>query len=247
MNAFFQAVSFLTRFPVPRHRFSAADWQRSVAYYPLVGAIIGLALWGFATLMPFLFSPLLTAVLTLVFWIFITGGLHLDGWMDLADGLGSSRPRDQILRIMKDSRVGAMGVLAAIGLLLIKGAAIHDLLALHLEASLLLVPAIARTNLLLAIRCWPYLREDGIGSGMRAGLNGGKLFAGYLLLVLLGWLGGGYKLLIVTLLALLYVVGFSMYVCRRLGGYTGDAYGALIESTETVSLLLILAAANWTI
>jgi len=244
MGAFLQAVAFLTRLPIPRYPFAAADWPKSAVYYPVVGALLGLLLWGVSQLSAWLLTDLLAAVLTLVFWIYITGGLHLDGWMDLADGIGSSRPREQALAIMKDSRVGAMGVLAACSLLATKGAAVYELCSLHGQFSLVFVPLVARTHLLVAIRCWPYLSGSGSGSGLRDGLSiGYLLFAGAAVLAVCWWLGG-YPLLFVFCLTLLYSLGFSGYLRKRLGGYTGDGYGALIESTETLALLLLVAFAQ---
>ncbi|UFJ41470.1 adenosylcobinamide-GDP ribazoletransferase [Brevibacillus humidisoli] len=245
MGAFFQAISFLTRLPVPRYPMKEADWSRSAVFYPLVGAIIGLLLWGGNWFSELLLSDHLAAVLTLIFWIYITGGLHLDGWMDLADGLGSSRPREQVLTIMKDSRVGAMGVLAALSLLLVKGAAIYELLSLNLQTCLVIVPAIARTHLLIAIRHWPYLTQDGIGSRLREGIGTGHLLVSSIAVLSVGWWAVGYQNMLVFLLTLLYLYWFSTYIHRRLGGYTGDAYGALIESTEAVALLLLVAADKW--
>lgn len=245
MRAFWQAVAFLTRIPVPRYPFTAADWSKSAVYYPVVGALLGLMLWGVSRLSAWLLTDLLAAVLTLVFWIAVTGGLHLDGWMDLADGLGSSRPREQALAIMKDSRVGAMGVLAVCCLLLAKGAALYELLALQWQFFLLLVPLIVRTHLLVAIRCWPYVTRDGSGCGLSEGLRPGLLFCVGAVVAAVCWWLGSYPGLFVYCLTLLYTAGFSHYIRKRLGGYTGDAYGALIESTETLALVLLVAGAQW--
>ena len=119
MKPLFYAVAFLTRIPVP-FRFDARDRTKSTAYYPLVGLLIGGVIAAFDGLIAVHFPPLVRAVLVTACWVFITGGLHLDGLMDVFDGLGSHREPERILAIMKDSRVGAMGVLAAVLILLLK-------------------------------------------------------------------------------------------------------------------------------
>ncbi len=245
MNAFFLAVSFLTRIPVPAFSASTEVWRKSAAFYPLVGAIVGGLLWAADLGISQLFSPPLAAVLTLAFWVYITGGLHLDGWMDLADGLGSHRSRERMLAIMKDSRVGAMGVLAAILLLMIKGTALYELLGTNRAVLLLLVPAAARTYLLLAIRFWPYLTETGIGSGMREGLRWWHLLLGGVGLFGLGWYMGGLHAVAALLITLVGSLWFCRMIAKKLGGFTGDGYGALVEWSETVCLLAIIAAGRW--
>lgn len=246
LHAFFHALAFFTRIPVPWLRPSEEAWKKSVCWYPAVGLVIGLLLWGAQQAGLALFSPLLAAVLTLSVWVYITGGLHLDGWMDLADGLGSSRPREQILAIMKDSRAGAMGVLAAILLLLLKAAALAELAQTGQGVMLLLVPVAARTHVLLSIRCWPYLSADqGMGKGIRDGLTPLPIAVGYAFLLGAGWLIGEWRMLVAAAVSLLAALWFSRAVSRKLGGLNGDCYGAVIESSEAVTLL-VLAGSWWT-
>lgn len=246
MNAFFHALAFFTRIPVPWLRPSEEAWKKSVAWYPAVGFVLGLLLWGMHLAGVSLFGPLLGAVLALAFWVYITGGLHLDGWMDLADGLGSSRPREQVLEIMKDSRVGAMGVLAAILLLLIKVAALAQLVQQGAGGLLIVVPAAARTHVLLSIRCWPYASaEKGIGKGISEGLSTVSIVIGYAAVLAVGWFVGGSQALTAILVSFVFTIWFSRSVARKLGGLTGDCYGAVIESAEAV-MLIVLAGSWWT-
>lgn len=242
MGAFFQAIAFLTRLPVPARPFSEKDWQKSVAYYPFVGALLGLILWLAAYLLPLVFSDWLSAILLLTLWVFLTGGLHLDGWMDVADGLGSHRSRERILEIMKDSRVGAMGVLAAILLLLVKMVSMGDLIQGNSPLWFLLPPWIARLVLLCAMRFWPYISKDGLASGLGKGIHiFTLLFHALLLIGFVWWIGKSSGLLIVVL-SLVLGLGWTHRVYRKLGGLTGDVYGATVEWTEMVVLLLILVA-----
>lgn len=241
LQAFWHAIAFFTRIPVPWLRPSEEAWKKSVAWYPAVGLVIGLILWGVHQAGLWLFSPLLAAVWTLIVWVYITGGLHLDGWMDLADGLGSSRTREKMLEIMKDSRVGAMGVLAALLLLLLKTAALVELTEPAWGMMLVFVPAIARTHVLLAIRCWPYLSaEQGIGKGISEGLSGIHIAIAYAVLVGACWWLGGWQVAGAIVLSLLFAIGFARSVARKLGGLNGDCYGAVIESSEAAMLIALL-------
>jgi len=244
MNALWHAIAFFTRIPVPWLKPSETAWKQSVNGYPAVGIVIGLVLCGAHQAALTLFSPLLAAVLTVAVWVYITGGLHLDGWMDLADGLGSSRPREQVLAIMKDSRVGAMGVLAAVLLLLLKTAAVTELFRPD-WALLLLAPFAARTHVLLSIWFWPYLSaEKGIGKGIREGLSPVSIGLGYLVLLTAGWLIGSWAAVTAIVASLLFALWFSRAVAGKLGGLNGDCYGAVIESGEAV-MLLVLAGSWW--
>lgn len=240
MGAFFQALAFLTRIPVPKLIFSESDWQKSVAYYPLVGVILGVIMWGIASVLPFLFSVWLSAALLLVLWVFLTGGLHLDGWMDLADGLGSHRSQDRMLEIMKDSRVGAMGVLAAVLLLIVKLMSIGDLLRLSHPVWLFLPPLIARFVLVCAMRFWPYISKNGLGQGLGKGADRWSLSFNLVLVCILVWCLDRVGGLFVLGLSLAAGFGWISWVHRKLGGLTGDCYGATVEWTEAVVLIMML-------
>lgn len=240
MNAFLHAVAFLTRIPVPAPAYSAEEWQKSAAYYPLVGALLGVMLWLGATFTHFLFPPAISAVLTILLWIYLTGGLHLDGWMDVADGLGSNRSREKMLEIMKDSRVGAMGTIAAIMLIMVKAAAVYELSANAVP--LLVPPLIGRCMLVFSIWFFPYLTNSGLGEGLRNGLSKTKLLVN-------AFFSLGLAILLFKAAGLLICIGslvaawlLSRYLYRKLGGLTGDCYGAIVEGTEAASLLLILLA-----
>ncbi|RNB80134.1 adenosylcobinamide-GDP ribazoletransferase [Brevibacillus fluminis] len=238
MKAFFHAVAFLTRLPVPRLSTETRDWTNSVAYYPVVGVILGFILWGITWLASALFPPVVASILVLGSWVYLTGGLHLDGWMDVADGLGSNRDRERMLAIMKDSRVGAMGVIACVLLLLFKGAAILELS--HSAAWLVAATAGARFALTGVIWFFPYLSERGLGSGLRDGLSPWKLIAGGIVtLGVIAWLVGVGGLLAFGA-ALLGAWLVARSLVSKLGGMTGDCYGTIVEGTEAMLLAFLL-------
>ncbi|MBE0337007.1 adenosylcobinamide-GDP ribazoletransferase [Paenibacillus sp. 23TSA30-6] len=275
------AFQFLSRLPVKAELdFSPELLKRSASYYPLVGMVIGLIVWCFAALASLVLPPLPCAVLTLAVWVWLTGGLHLDGWMDAADALFSYRSRERMLEIMKDSRVGAMGVIACVLLLMLKASLLYTVLAERDLSGLLLLPMVwSRWFMVSAMKRWPKARnDDGLAarfadmSSRRAGL---AVFWAVLITlgaaagqcIIAGWFTGtggmdmdntsftAYgqsifshpgELAIWTgfLLLPLLANGVGSFTAsrinRRLGGLTGDIYGALNELLETVLLLFIV-------
>ncbi|WP_405117304.1 adenosylcobinamide-GDP ribazoletransferase [Paenibacillus sp. FSL K6-1217] len=254
------AFQFLTRFPVRTSaEFSPELLRASVVHYPLVGAAIGLSTALGAAAASWLLPSWPAAVVTLILWVGLTGGLHLDGWMDSADALLSYRSRERMLEIMKDSRVGAMGVLACVLLLLLKA----SLLAAWLEGGsfsllplLLLPPVWGRWYMVRAMARYPLARGN---EGLAATFGGlparqeRRAFLSAALLTLaaaavplaLGAGSGDVPLLAAAaLLAPLAAVACGTLAARRigsrLGGLTGDVYGALGELLETVVLLVLV-------
>lgn len=253
------AFQFLSRFPVKANLdYSPTLFRQSVKFYPLVGAAIGLVVWAGAAGLGYLLPPLPAAVLTLILWVGLTGGLHLDGWMDTADGILSYRPREQMLEIMKDSRVGAMGVLACVLLLMLKLSLIYSLLLDGLDASgLLLLPLIwSRWFMVHAMSSWPMARgKDGL-AGKFHGLNKGQIMAALLIAIVssgvvasiipliymdsLTWTTALLGFITIPLAAWVAGTWLARRLNATLGGLTGDTYGALNELLEVVALLMLV-------
>ena len=241
MKAFLAALMFLTRIPVPKIEVSTTDWKKSPIYFPLIGLLIGgflwLALFGFDKL----FHAPVSAFLLVLVWIWITGGLHIDGWMDLADGLGSNRSRDEMLTIMKDSRVGAMGVIAAIILIAGKIVAVYEIIQLYDPLILVLCPWVARFLLICSIKFWPYRKELGIGSGLSAFLSYPVMLIHLVLILIISYWVTGLNGIVLLLMTSLVTFLFIFNIYRKLNMLTGDCYGAIVEWSECVSLFLALA------
>lgn len=238
MNGFWHALAFLTRFPVPR-RFSQEGWQQSPPWYPLAGFVLGLFLSLAAVLSDAVAPPLLSAMLTITCWVLVTGGLHLDGLMDTLDGFASHRDKTRTLEIMKDSRVGAMGVLGAILLLGNKLASVVSLQGADKYAALFLAPLVGRGAMLLAIHLFPYVRTEGIAQslGQTKKVWWPFLLAGLCLVFSMIWLKWAVWLgVIFSFLAGLVLIKAAL---RKIGGCTGDVYGALSELTETAFLIAV--------
>lgn len=250
------AVSLLTRWPVKiATPVNEADQGKSVAYYPLVGLLIGALLYTCAyaatTLLPNA-NPLLLAVILVSIWVVITGALHLDGLADSADAwLGGYGDRARTLAIMKDPTCGPAGVISLVLALLGKTAALAALLssAAVISASPVLPPAIALLPLLIApllgrsacsalFLILPYVRENGIGHGaaqtFKQRLAQPPTQIALLLSIALTLLCGQWLMLLLAVVVLL----IGIYMMRqRLGGFTGDTAGALVEVVEVMGLI----------
>lgn len=243
------AIAFYTCLPVPNWMHPAFPQAARMA--PVVGLLIG-ALLGLADAsLHYLGMPALTrSGLVVGLWIWVTGGLHLDGAMDTADGLAVLDPQRR-LEVMADSRAGAFGVMAAIALLLLKTAALTDLAESALPRMLLLMLAAGwgRWSQQVAIARYPYLKPTGKGAFHKAALPSLAYTVPSLLLLLslsfypalanpnlwrwsliLGLGAGAIALLL------------SAWFHHRLGGHTGDTYGAVVEWTEALVLVLCTLA-----
>lgn len=240
LNSLRLAISFLTIVPIYKKVATNEDLARAVSYYPLVGLMLGASAAGICFILRSIGFSLAGDTMALVTLILLTGGLHLDGLMDTADGIFSGRSLERKLEIMKDSRVGAMGVIAFGTVMLLKISLLYELeLGLKLTA-LILAPVAGRWAMVYAIIRYPYARATG-GLGLcfkQAGKP--QVFVASLILVAATvWLAG-LKGLAVVGMVILGAMGITAYISERIGGMTGDTYGATGELIETWTLFTIL-------
>lgn len=243
LKSLFAAFGFLTVLPIPAAwRDSADDLGRSAPFFALVGLAAGVfaAAVDLATgkILPSLPSAVLTAAALLA----VSGALHLDGLADTADGFFSSRPRERILEIMRDSRIGTMGVAAIVIVLLLKVSALAALPGESRFSVILLMPLAGRVAPVLMMASAPYARADGLGAvfGKR------RLWAGATV-CLAALFGCGYVFLGAAGLAaaaatVVITMVFTLYCRAKIGGWTGDTAGAACELAELVPALAALAA-----
>lgn len=241
------AVSFLTVCPAfRREAFTPQQISASRAWYPVVGLLLGLVLLGVQAGASVLFPSYLTAALLVAVLVVLTRGLHLDGFMDVCDGLFGGYTPERRLAIMRDSHVGAFAVAGGATLLLLKFAALLSVLSLPPSGrtvGLLLFPMLSRWSMVVALGAFPYVRQQGLGSPFHQGRA--LLAAGFALVVaaaaavLLGGLGGLAMLAGASAMSW----GLSRAMSRMLGGLTGDTYGAINELTEVAVLMATVALA----
>jgi adenosylcobinamide-GDP ribazoletransferase len=238
MRPLVAAFAFLTRLPVWAGPLRDNDLGRALTFFPVVGLVLGLVLTGLASLLTGTLTPELTAVVLVAFLAAMTGGLHLDGFADVFDGLGGGRgDRKRMLEIMRDSHIGAHGAAALVLLLLAKVLAASRVLERHDLLTLLAFPAIGRWAVTPAIVLFPYARAEGIGRAFNGEARPIQI-AGATAILGLAILALGPRLLLPAAGALVVVMLFSLWLRRRLGGLTGDVYGAAIELGEVTMLAM---------
>jgi adenosylcobinamide-GDP ribazoletransferase len=249
MRAFLGALRFLTVLPVPgAHLLSDEDWGRATAWYPAAGLVLGVILagldWGVSHFLP----GGVTAALLLVAWVALTGALHLDGFVDCCDALFVPASPERRLEILRDVHVGAFGVVGVVLLLLIKYAALAALPGALRLTGLFLIPALGRWSMSGAVLLYPYARSGpGLGQKAKTGAGRGQLIVAtgtVLLAVALCWyLGLGWAALALLAVAIVAVFFTAWWIQSRIGGLTGDAYGAICELVEVLCLLALVALA----
>lgn len=239
MRFFWVALQFLTRLPVPRSTSaSPEDRGSSVPFYPLVGLLLGALIVGMQSLLAATDVGLQSA-LVLLLWVLLTGGLHLDGLADSADAwAGSHGDRDKALRIMKDAASGPAGVAAVTLILLIKFAALSVLIRENIWPALIIAPVLGRAAIVLLFLTTPYVRPDGLGAAQAAFLPRRPAIVALTIstIVIAGFGWAGIWAMAAALVLLLILRAMMI---RRLGGATGDTFGAACEFVETVALVVI--------
>ncbi len=245
-EAFFGAVRFFTRLPVPAwvgHSQEALD--RAARYFPLVGLLVGV-LGGLTFLLAAFVLPVSIALLlSMAATLLVTGAFHEDGLADAVDGFGGGWTKPQVLAIMKDSRIGSYGAIAIGLMLLAKFNALYELPDAWIAPAIVAAHAASRFCSTTLIHALDYVRDDdssrakplavrmGAGSLAVAGLFG------LAPLVLLPWQAAGAGLLLAVLTTFLA----ARYFVRRIGGYTGDCLGATQQGAELAIYVGILAVA----
>lgn len=235
MRNFISAIQFITILPVGRN--VAFDPPKMIPHFPVVGLVLGILTALFDSAVMSLWSKPVASLLDVIFLAVLTGAFHIDGLGDTADGLLGQRSREKTLAIMKDSRLGTMGLVAIVFGLSLKWGGITGL-DYQRSLWLILVPAYARGGMLFGIRLLEYGRPSG-GTGLeffreRPGMSAFWGLLGPLAIsLLLGWKALWLNVSFGCITAVLI-----WYYKRRIGCITGDMLGAMTEITEAVLFLL---------
>ena len=251
MRALILMIQFMTRYPIPvQVEFTAARFVDGMRWMPLVGLLVALPAAGAFLLADAWLGRDLAAIAAVVSLILVTGGLHLDGIADTADGLFSYRSRERMLAIMRDSTLGTNGVTAVVLAILVKYLLLANIPGTPAVLAVLTAPVLGRMALTWHAASARYAREErGIGdfvnqTGMHQAAIAtlASLAIVGLTLALAGIPLGSVALVAVALHvpAIALAVLFAIHCTRRLGGITGDTIGATIELTETLSCIVTL-------
>ncbi|MBN2898045.1 MAG: adenosylcobinamide-GDP ribazoletransferase [Clostridia bacterium] len=229
-------IQFLTRIPLKvTLDVTDDDFTSGFKYFPVVGSIIGGLIYAIHFILHPYFNGFTLAVILTLSYIYITGGLHMDGLSDSADGLFSGRSKERILEIMKDSRIGSNGALAMVFVVLLKVAFFYEIDAAALGKLLLTLPMMSKYVVVFTSAFSRYAREDGMGNWFIGKVSG----VDFLLATI-------YTIGITTLIEprhLVLLAGglcfgwlFRRFCYSHIDGMTGDTIGALSELADVVIL-----------
>lgn len=253
MNEFLIGLQFLTRINLVRQTiWTEEDFGKSVKFFPAVGAVLGII---YATAIGILFFmtggsiPIFVGAVGFFLSVILTGGIHCDGLMDTADGLFSGREREKILAIMKDSRAGSFGVVSLVLIAASQISALAELAKFSVEwicAAIFSAPIIGRLAMVFVIKKFPYARPQGIGKAFSVYTTQKTLNFAFVetILFLLPIFFLSEKIFLVSLIALIAAIIFSWrfgeFSTEKIGGVTGDIYGAVEIISETLVLIIFL-------
>lgn len=238
---FLAALQFLTIIPSPlRREATLREAGHSVVYFPLIGLGIGGLLYGLDLLFSLVLPSALVNILLLIALVLLTGAHHLDGFIDTCDGMAGGRSPEQRLEIMRDSRAGSFGVVGACCLLLTKYVSLLLLPGALRMAGLILMPVLSRWAMVYAIFGYPYARKtQGMGQTFKDQTS-------WLQLAIATLIALAASLLLLKLFGLAVMAGIwliliimALFLKRKLGGLTGDTYGAINEVIEVCVLILV--------
>ncbi|SET32614.1 cobalamin-5'-phosphate synthase [Natronincola peptidivorans] len=244
MKRFILTLQFLTRVTVAKNLPYDEKFNKGIIFFPLVGLVLGLILAVIYMGLSYLFNSTITSMITIASYIALTGGLHLDGLGDTFDGFYSSRGKERILEIMKDSRLGTNGVIAVLFSILIK---VFVLAALPHEKALLaliLMPVLGRLGIVYGCFRISYARETGLGHIYINNVSSNQLMIATGLGIAITLIDRGTLLFIP--IAWIFSYLFKSHSKKIIHGMTGDTLGALCELNEILYLLYLVGKLNLT-
>lgn len=240
MRHFLIALQFLTIFPIRLKAVEEREFGKSLAYFPLVGTVIGLILALSLYLLSQILPDIVACLLVLIILVVITGAIHLDGFADTCDGFCGSRPKDKVLEIMRDSHIGVMGAMGLILILLLKFSLFYSIPYFLLGKTLVIMTTLGRWFQVLACYLSNYAPDEGKGKYFVEYVKKRELIfsALFSLAVVVSVMSG--KGIALFILAIIIMLPIIRYVKRRIGGMSGDTIGAVGEASEVLILLISL-------
>lgn len=246
MKRFIIALQFLTIIRISRNiQVNPKELGRSMGYFPMVGLILGFILVFFNMLfLRFLPASVADGLLIIVL-VICTGALHLDGLADTIDGLAGGNSKEEILEIMRDSNTGAIGVVSLIMVLLLKYAALVNIPYEIKNQILVAMPMISRWSMVELSILSQYARPtNGIGLPFTTYLRKKEFFFASAIAVLVSFALLGIKGVIIMIVIGLFTFCSAKFLRGKIGGITGDSFGAVNEITEVFMLVLVLSLGN---
>jgi adenosylcobinamide-GDP ribazoletransferase len=242
MTNFLRALSFLTILPVGQIRLSEEkELAHSMAFFPLVGLVVGLLLTAGYYLFSLFLPKSITLWLILGLLALLTRGLHLDGFADTMDGLASGGSKEKILEVMRDSRIGAFGVISLILLIGGKYLALEQISNSSIPYSLILMTVVGRNSMVLVCYRSPYARfGEGLGKPFTENLGVREVTFSLLSAFGIALLIMGVKGILIFFGISLFSLAYQFFFIKKLGGVTGDVLGGANELAELLCLILLV-------
>ena len=244
IRSFVIAFSTYSRIPMPQVEWSDENRKYTMCFFPLIGAVIGLLLWGWLWLCDALnIGGLLKGAVGAIIPLLVTGGIHMDGFMDTSDAMASWQPKERRLEILKDSHVGAFAVIGCAGYLLLS-AAVYGEIALQAAPMLMGVFVISRALSALALAFLRSARPGGMMDAFARTAHQrmvGMTVAVYSVLSFLLWMIlGGWLSIGCAAAAAACLVYYRHMAYKNFGGVTGDLAGWFVQITELVLTAVIV-------
>ena len=242
MKSFLTALQFLTSLPIKiKGEVSDRDLAGSMAWFPAIGLLIGCVLALSYNILILILPHAVACAFIMIINVVVSGGLHIDGFIDTFDAIASGADRKRMLEIMREGRPGAIGIASAILLFIAKYSLLVSLPKGTVEVSLIAMAVLSRGSFVASSAFYPYARQgEGLGEkfARRITKKDIAISAATLLAVLAAILR--MKILIFIPAACCAILVFDGYFLRKFGGITGDTMGALGEIMEVISLALIV-------
>ena len=246
LKNFIAALQFLTNITLSRNlETDEKSLAASTPYFPLIGILIGCFLAGIYLIFSKFLPETVVSAAIIISLIWITRGLHIDGFIDTIDGLFGGATRDERLRIMKDTQVGSFGVIALVCLILLKFTLVLEILkygnlnSIQVILILILFPALARWSMVCAMSFFPYARTKGTGYFTKF-IGAKETLIASVIIIIFSTTFFQLKGIIIMLIVFVFMLAVSKYISSKTGGMTGDSYGALNEVVEVFVLLVYL-------
>ena len=239
MKSMVAAIQFLTIFGSnKRAEVTSDNLSRSLFYFPLVGLIIGGCLVGANLILSKYLNHSAVNVSIILVLIILTGALHLDGFADTLDGFYAGKDRGKILKIMEDSRIGTMGATGLIILILLKFVLLEGIPEVIKYKTLLLMPLSSRWAMVVSGSLSKAAKTEGLGKFFCKPVKLREWLGATLFTLIVAFLILKVQSILFILSIFLFTLILTWYITRKIGGMTGDTFGAINELTEVFSLLI---------
>lgn len=233
------SIQFFTTIPINIElKVEDKDFGKTMSILPFIGLFIGAILYCLYSLLSLYLPVYISVTLIFMFYVLLTGGLHIDGLGDTFDGVFSNRPKERVLEIMKDSRMGTNGIIAIFFVFILDIFLLKELVSIN-TLSIILFPVVGRTSGLICSAISNYARSNGgLGKNFVEYCTFKELILGLFFYFILFFIFLNDKFLILSTASIVSAFFLTRFFSKKIDGVTGDIIGAVIELSQTIFLIL---------